>query len=171
MQIDYLREVLFRAEDEWRRRRRGPDTFDDSSSNNSSSFGRNSRFASSRMGFSKMDLNAFISVLKGDLPLFVHVNDANHIISVLRIKNEVERETPEGSFIHLVIVGGAEAWKAAKEISRSKGTSVLLTPVNCTPEKHDHRRCRSLSSLEHPILTKKSQVADSGISILLRENV
>lgn len=171
-QIDYLREVLFRAEDEWRRRRRSPDSFvDDSKKNDSETFGRTGRFATSRVGSSKMDLNAFISVLKGDLPLFVHVHKAEHIASVIRIKTEVERETPEGNFINLVVVGGSEAWKVARLIARSKGTSVLLTPVNCIPEKHDQAKCRSLSSLEHPILTNGTFVPESGIATLVKENV
>ncbi len=50
----------------------------------------------------------------------------------------------------MVIVGGAEAWVMASELAATN-VGVILQPVLCTPDQYDNRRCRSLSSLEHPM--------------------
>jgi hypothetical protein len=72
--------------------------------------------------------------------------------------------------MRVVIVGGAEAWLKANELAAAN-VSVVLRPVMCTPEAYDARRCRSLTSLEHPMFHQQQQVVDmnslqTSISIL-----
>ena len=116
----------------------------------------------------------FVAVLQGTVPLFIHVNNAEQISQVLDVKTEIDKLTDEGYSSRFVLVGGAGAWRVAEKIAQTNNTSVLLNSVRCTPEDYDSKRCRSQSSLEHPILTGDtniSHLAKSSLNILYKSGV
>lgn len=100
----------------------------------------------------------FADVLTGKIPLFVHVDNAEQIAALLKVKVDAERELKEETGIvakiKMVLVGGSEAYILAKELS-AHNISVILSPLMSIPEDYESRRTRSYSSLDHPILTGK----------------
>jgi hypothetical protein len=126
----------------------------------------------------------------GRKPLVVHADNADQILALLRLTGQIEQSvkriiaasnqnpSPVFTGIRLIIAGGAEAWLVAEQMRKHNVSGVLLYPVNCYPEHHDSRRCRSLSSLENPILLKISKRNGthytppvSGLSILRRHGI
>jgi hypothetical protein len=104
--------------------------------------------------------NYFVDVLRGKLPLAVHVHAAEQILAFLRLKAEIESELRKrqgngahAAHIECFIVGGTEAGLVAAQLKNANIRGVILEPFQCTPEPIDSKRCRSLSSLGHPVLS------------------
>ncbi len=74
-------------------------------------------YISDKNSFSLM-FEALVPIVKKHRPLFIHANRADDVFTALRIKEEFN--------INIVIVGGAEAHKAALKL-KSSNTPVLLT--------------------------------------------
>ena len=129
------------------------------------------------------DRNAFVDVIKGRLPLVAHVNNAEQIVDLLTVVHEINEKVrakfSDGFQIRVVIAGGAEAWLVADELVKANVEGVILSPLRCTPEDYDSRRCGSLSSLQHPILLAKDGFTegstlpppDLGIATLLAAGI
>ncbi len=64
---------------------------------------------------------ALVQALRGELPVAVSVDRADDILAALRVAAEFK--------LKLVIVGGAEAWKARAQL-RAAGTPVILTHLS-----------------------------------------
>ncbi|KAI9361601.1 hypothetical protein DFJ73DRAFT_893529 [Zopfochytrium polystomum] len=80
------------------------------------------------------------SVLSGDQPLVVNVNDPNDISKVLHLLHE---DSPRLSRVRVTIAGAAGAWKVADELAAlAPRVSVLLQPARCVPEYWETRDCR-----------------------------
>jgi imidazolonepropionase-like amidohydrolase len=73
---------------------------------------------------SRLDLEALIPVVKGELPLVVGVNRASDIESTLRLAKEFR--------LKLILAGAAEGWVVARQIAEAK-VPVLLNPLNNLP--------------------------------------
>ncbi len=73
---------------------------------------------------SRLDLEALIPVVKGELPLVVGVNRASDIESTLRLAKEFH--------LKLILAGAAEGWVVARQIAEAK-VPVLLNPLNNLP--------------------------------------
>ncbi len=61
----------------------------------------------------RFDAAALVPVVRGQQPLLVHVNGANDILQVLRLR----REFPN---LKLVLVGAAEGWRVARDIAAAR---------------------------------------------------
>ncbi|HEV8579033.1 MAG TPA: amidohydrolase family protein [Thermoanaerobaculia bacterium] len=73
---------------------------------------------------SRLDLEALIPVVKGELPLVVAVNRASDIESALRLAKELK--------LKLILSGASEGWIVANEIAAAK-VPVLLSPLENLP--------------------------------------
>ncbi|HTG31640.1 MAG TPA: amidohydrolase family protein [Thermoanaerobaculia bacterium] len=73
---------------------------------------------------SRLDLEALIPVVKGELPLVVGVNRASDIESTLRLAKEFH--------LKLILAGAAEGWVVARQIAEAK-VPVLLNTLNNLP--------------------------------------
>eukprot|EP00158_Paraphelidium_tribonemae_P008279 Partr_v1_DN28537_c0_g1_i2_m73708 putative Carbohydrate esterase family 9 protein len=153
-QIDFLKQFLFQAVQQSKNATASEDLYE------------KHKFYRTRV-----EADAFRSVVENQLPLAVHVHNAEQISAILALKKEVETEM--NSQFRVVIIGGAEAWRVASQIALSPLTSLILTPVRCTPGNQDSRRCRSMTSLQHPILTRNkwSREVKMGMAILFSAGV
>lgn len=77
---------------------------------------------------SRLDLEALLPVLAGQLPLIVAVERATDILSVLALAKEFG--------IRVIIAGGAEAWRVAAQLKEAK-VPVLLNPITPGPGSFD----------------------------------
>jgi imidazolonepropionase-like amidohydrolase len=77
---------------------------------------------------SRLDLEALIPVMRGQLPLVVHVDRVADLRAALRVARELR--------LRLVIVGGAEAWQIASELAAAR-VPVILNPVANLPSTFD----------------------------------
>ncbi|MEC8024640.1 MAG: amidohydrolase family protein [Myxococcota bacterium] len=77
---------------------------------------------------SRLDLEALQPVLRGEVPLHVHVNRRSDIRTMLKIASSYG--------IRLVIVGGAEAWQEAQALAEAK-VPVILNPIENQPASFD----------------------------------
>lgn len=82
----------------------------------------------------------FQQVIQGKLPLAVNVHSADDILRVLELKSSVEEHTKRN--FTMVIIGGAEAWMARRQLSK-QNVGVVLVPSRCMPATWEMRRCRS----------------------------
>jgi imidazolonepropionase-like amidohydrolase len=73
---------------------------------------------------SRLDLEALIPVVKGELPLVVGVNRASDIESTLRLAKEFK--------LKLILAGAAEGWVVARQIAEAK-VPVLVNTLNNLP--------------------------------------
>ncbi len=73
---------------------------------------------------SRLDLEALIPVVKGELPLVVGVNQASDIESTLRLAKDFH--------LKLILAGAAEGWMVARQIAEAK-VPVLLNPLSNLP--------------------------------------
>lgn len=78
--------------------------------------GRDERFAFS-------DLEALQPVLSGEQALFISANGANDLLNVIRLK----RQYPS---LRLVVVGGAEGWRVARELAAANIPVILDALAN-----------------------------------------
>lgn len=104
-------------------------------------------------------------LFQGQIPLVVHVNNADIMATLIQLKREVERKT--GNLLKLgmkyirkymkpdiyyvfsapVFAGGAEAWMIASEIAAAD-VSVILLPPRFYPGTWDEKR---MYGVIHPI--------------------
>lgn len=73
---------------------------------------------------SRLDLEALIPVVKGELPLVVSVSRASDIEATLRLAREYK--------LKLILAGAEEGWIVAREIAAAK-VPVLVSPLNNIP--------------------------------------
>lgn len=73
---------------------------------------------------SRLDLEALVPVVRGELPLVVNVNRASDILAALRMAKEFN--------LKLILSGVTEGWVVAKEIAAA-GVPVLLNPMENLP--------------------------------------
>jgi imidazolonepropionase-like amidohydrolase len=73
---------------------------------------------------SRLDLEALIPVVKGELPLVVGVNQASDIESTLRLAKDFH--------LKLILAGAAEGWMVARQIAEAR-VPVLLNTLNNLP--------------------------------------
>ena len=72
--------------------------------------------------FSISDLKALGPVVSGEMPLIVRVDGASDIRNLLRLKNEYR--------LNVVILGGAEAWRVAREIAAANVPVIVNATAN-----------------------------------------
>ncbi|PEQ12299.1 amidohydrolase [Novosphingobium sp. PC22D] len=77
----------------------------------------------------RFDAAALVPVIEGRQPLYVHVERASDILSVIDLK----REFPK---LDLVIVGASEGWEVAPQIAAS-GIPVIAAALNDLPAKFE----------------------------------
>jgi imidazolonepropionase-like amidohydrolase len=73
---------------------------------------------------SRLDLEALIPVVKGELPLVLGVSRASDIEAALRLAREYK--------LKLILAGAEEGWIVAREIAEAK-VPVLVSPLNNIP--------------------------------------
>jgi imidazolonepropionase-like amidohydrolase len=73
---------------------------------------------------SRLDLEALLPVVRGELPLVVRVQRASDIETMLRLAREEK--------IKLILAGATEAWKVAGQIAAAK-VPVLINPLDNLP--------------------------------------
>jgi len=86
------------------------------------------RGASRDYAASRLDLEALQPVLRGQLPLLVHLDRASDIEALLRLGDALNLE--------LIIAGGAEAWLHAEALAE-RSIPVILDPLLTTPRSFD----------------------------------
>jgi imidazolonepropionase-like amidohydrolase len=72
----------------------------------------------------RLDLEALIPVLKGQVPLAVSANRASDLLAAMRLADELK--------LRLVLLGAAEGWMVADEIARRK-VPVVVKPLTNLP--------------------------------------
>ncbi|EIM86583.1 composite domain of metallo-dependent hydrolase [Stereum hirsutum FP-91666 SS1] len=77
-------------------------------------------------------------VVKGEIPLVVHAQNADIIATLLRLKHDVEA-SGAGTKIKMTILGGTEAHLLAKEIKEA-GVGVIVAPVRSYPYSWEDKR-------------------------------
>ncbi|MFN2431974.1 MAG: amidohydrolase family protein [Gemmatimonadota bacterium] len=73
---------------------------------------------------SRLDLEALVAVVRGQLPLAVTAQRASDLLAALRLAREFD--------LRLVLLGAAEGWLVAGEIARA-GVPVVLNPLQNVP--------------------------------------
>ncbi|MGH7460862.1 MAG: amidohydrolase family protein [Longimicrobiales bacterium] len=73
---------------------------------------------------SRLDLEALIPVVRGQLPLAVFANRASDILNTLRLAREAN--------INIILLGAAEGWLVAREIA-SASIPVVINPLTSVP--------------------------------------
>jgi imidazolonepropionase-like amidohydrolase len=86
------------------------------------------RNQSRKLSAARGDLEALGAVLRGDQPLVINADSEHDIRAALRLAR--------GRKIRIVIVGGTEAWKVAKELAKAK-VAVILDPQANNPDLLD----------------------------------
>ena len=84
--------------------------------------------------YSRADLEALQRVLERDTALYIHVNRASDIRSVLRLSSEY-------GGLRWIVAGGVEAWMVADELSVA-GVPVVLAPESNLPASFDRLNAR-----------------------------
>lgn len=73
---------------------------------------------------SRLDLEALVPVVRGELPIVIDVNRASDILSTLRLAREYN--------LKLILSGAAEGWLVAREIA-SANVPVVIDPMRNLP--------------------------------------
>jgi len=79
--------------------------------------------------FAFSDLEALASVLSGEQPLFVEINGAPDIRRLIQLKSDYG--------LNIVIVGGSEAWRVARELAAAS-IPVILDPFHNLPSQFEN---------------------------------
>jgi imidazolonepropionase-like amidohydrolase len=74
---------------------------------------------------SRLDLDALVPVVKGELPLGVFVNRGSDIIAALHLAREYN--------LKLIVFGAAEGWMVARELAAAK-VPVVIDPMTNIPD-------------------------------------
>ncbi|KAH8926367.1 composite domain of metallo-dependent hydrolase [Atractiella rhizophila] len=90
----------------------------------------------------------FNKAARGEMPLVVTVEKADHMVSLLRLKKEVEEVT--GNKMKMIFSGGTEAHLIVDGLVEADVPVVVLAP-RCGPNEWNRRRC-----LDGPPLTETS---------------
>jgi imidazolonepropionase-like amidohydrolase len=77
---------------------------------------------------SRLDLEALVPVVKGELPLVIAVDRASDIESALRLAKDFH--------LKLILAGAAEGWMVAHQIAEAK-VPVLLSPLSNLPQSFE----------------------------------
>jgi imidazolonepropionase-like amidohydrolase len=77
---------------------------------------------------SRLDLEALVPVVRGELPLVVSVHRASDIVAVLRLAGEFR--------LRLILAGVAEGWQVAREIAAAN-VPVLVEPLDNLPSSFE----------------------------------
>ncbi|KIJ23864.1 hypothetical protein M422DRAFT_62391 [Sphaerobolus stellatus SS14] len=101
---------------------------------------------------------AHVASVQGEIPIVVHVENADIMATLLRLKDEIEAQT--GGKLRLSFAGAAEAWRLALAIGKAD-VGVILTPSRSFPATWDQRRI-----LPGPPLTY-----DTPLTVLFKNNV
>jgi imidazolonepropionase-like amidohydrolase len=94
---------------------------------------------------SRLDLEALIPVVKGELPLVIEVQRASDIEAALRLAKDFH--------LKLVLSGAIEGWMVAREIAEAK-VPVLVNPLGNLPEAFESLG----ATLENPARLHKAGV-------------
>jgi imidazolonepropionase-like amidohydrolase len=94
---------------------------------------------------SRLDLEALIPVVKGELPLVVGVYQASDIESTLRLAKDFH--------LKLILAGAAEGWRVARQIAEAR-VPVLLNPLSNLPASFESLG----ATLENPARLYKAGV-------------
>jgi len=94
---------------------------------------------------SRLDLDALVPVVKGELPLVVSVNQASDIESALRLAKELD--------LRLILAGASEGWVVARQIADAK-VPVLVNPLENLPGRLESAG----ATLENPARLAKAGV-------------
>jgi imidazolonepropionase-like amidohydrolase len=73
---------------------------------------------------SRLDLEALVPVVRGELPLAVQVNRASDILSALRFGRELN--------LRLILLGATEGWMVAREIAAAN-VPAIINPLTNIP--------------------------------------
>ncbi|KAI9291681.1 hypothetical protein K502DRAFT_275315, partial [Neoconidiobolus thromboides FSU 785] len=88
--------------------------------------------------------NLISQVIKGLIPVVVRAHNKDDIIRLIQLRNLIrDKFHQSGGFglgLDLIILGGAEAWLVADELSYER-IKVILQPVRCVPDTWSKRRC------------------------------
>jgi len=85
----------------------------------------------------------FRKVVYQSLPLAIEVNSADHILSLLSVKKEIDQMIePNYPKMKWILVGAAEVHLVAQHLA-GQNVSVLFQPARCVPDKWSTRRCLS----------------------------
>ena len=90
---------------------------------------------------SRQDANAFSKAASGNIPLLIRVNRAADIMRLIELKSRHRS-------LDMIIVGGAEAWQVADEISAAN-IRVILDPLQNLPSAFESAGSRLDLSLIH----------------------
>jgi len=74
---------------------------------------------------SRLDLEALVPVVKGELPLAVFVNRASDILAALHLADEYD--------LKLIVLGAADGWMVAKQLAEAK-VPVVIDPMTNIPD-------------------------------------
>lgn len=77
---------------------------------------------------SRLDLEALVPVVRGDLPLVITADRASDIVAALRLAEELR--------LRLILAGVAEGWMVASEIAAA-GVPVLVEPLDNLPSSFE----------------------------------
>lgn len=77
----------------------------------------------------RLDAEALVPVVRGEVPLFVHVEQARDILNALGLREEFPR-------LKLVLVGATEGWTVAQQIA-SAGVPVIASALNDLPAQFE----------------------------------
>ncbi|MCA9537657.1 MAG: amidohydrolase family protein [Myxococcales bacterium] len=87
-----------------------------------------------KMAASRLDLEALGPVVRGEVPLIVHVERRTDILATLRLGEEFG--------VKIIIAGGAEAWLAADALAKAR-VPVILDPSVDAPLDFDRLHSRA----------------------------
>jgi imidazolonepropionase-like amidohydrolase len=94
---------------------------------------------------SRLDLEALIPVVRGELPLVIQAHQASDIEAALRLAKDYK--------LKLILAGAKQGWKVADQIAAAK-VPVLVTPLENLPERFESLG----ATLENPALLHKAGV-------------
>lgn len=100
---------------------------------------------------SRLDLEALIPVIKGELPLVIGAERASDIEAALRLARDFH--------LKLILAGASEGWRVAGEIAEAK-VPVLLTPLSNLPGAFESLG----ATLENPARLHKAGVTIAFVS-------
>lgn len=84
-------------------------------------------------GAGRLDLEAMIPVIQGQLPLVVRAHRSSDILAAVKLAREQR--------LRLVVEGGAEAWMVAKELAAAR-VGVIMSPEANLPDRFEQIQVR-----------------------------
>jgi imidazolonepropionase-like amidohydrolase len=96
----------------------------------------------------RLDLEALVPVVRGELPLAINVNRASDLLAALRLSDEFH--------LKVILLGAAEGWRVATELAASK-VPVVVKPLTDIPSFDALG-----ATLENP-----ARLAKAGVTLIL----